>query len=323
MKIFYSLIVFFALSLNTLIAQDSTALQTAAIESSFKYQHGTIAIGNGIATITVPAGFKYLDSAQAFKVLTKFWGNPETPNMTLGFILPENQGVMDAHGYVFNVQYDALGYVKDDDANEINYDDLLTKLQTETNEENANRKKEGYEPITIVGWAAKPYYDSSRHILHWAKEVKFGTDSINTLNYNVRVLGRKGVLVLNAISTMQEINAVKAGVPHVLSIVNFTNGNKYSDFDSGIDKVAAWTIGGLVAGKILAKVGFFALILKFWKIVAVGFVALGSFIRKLFKGRQSSNSSPPEEKEPIEAYEAIANEEEQNEAKPKDETMSS
>ena len=38
-----------------------------------------------------------------------------------------------------------------------------------------------------------------------------------------------------------------------------------ADFDSKIDNVAAWTIGGLVAGKVLAKAGFFAIILKFIK----------------------------------------------------------
>ncbi|MBL4676052.1 MAG: DUF2167 domain-containing protein [Mucilaginibacter sp.] len=290
MKKFYALLCIGLFAFKIAGAQDSTKIQIDSIEKKFTYQHGTIKIGNGVGTITVPPGFKYLDSVQALKVLTVLWNNPKTENMTLGFLMPENQGVLSQHGYVFNIQYDAIGYVKDDDANDINYDDLMSNLQKETVDENKERTKEGYQPIELVGWAAKPFYDANRHILHWAKEVKFGTDSVNTLNYNVRVLGRKGVLVLNAISTMQEVNAVKAGVPHVLSVVNFADGYKYGDFDSGADKVAAWTIGGLVAGKILAKVGFFALILKFWKLLMVGFVAIGSFFRKLFKGRRKEKS---------------------------------
>jgi uncharacterized membrane-anchored protein len=36
--------------------------------------------------------------------------------------------------------------------------------------------------------------------MYWAKEINFGGDSENTLNYNIRVLGRKGVLLLNFIA---------------------------------------------------------------------------------------------------------------------------
>ncbi|QXV65001.1 DUF2167 domain-containing protein [Mucilaginibacter achroorhodeus] len=286
MKKLYTILIIGIFACKLSKAQDNAQLQIDSLEKKFTYQHGTIKLGNGVGSITVPPGFKYLDSVQALKVLTVLWNNPKTENMTLGFILPEKQGILTTGGYVFNIQYDAIGYVKDDDANDINYDELLTNLKKETADENDERTKEGYQPIEVVGWAAKPYYDANRHILHWAKEVKFGADSVNTLNYNVRVLGRKGVLVLNAIATMQEVNAVKAGVPHVLNVVNFADGYKYTDFDSGVDKVAAWTIGGLVAGKILAKVGFFALLLKFWKLIMLAFVAVGSFFRKLFKGRK-------------------------------------
>jgi len=288
-KIFSALLLVLITSFS--FAQDRAA-KIDSIEKTFTYQHGTIKIRNGVGTITVPAGFKYLEPVQAERVLTEIWGNPKSENITLGFILPEKQGILDDNGYVFNLQYDEIGFVKDDDADDIDYEELLTNMQKETEEENKERVKQGYPAISIVGWAAKPFYDKERHILHWAKNIKFGTDSVNTLNYNVRVLGRKGVLVLNAIATMSQLNAVKAGVPHVLNIVNFSEGYKYSDFDPKIDDVAAWTIGGLVAGKILAKVGFFALILKFWKLVAVGFVAIGSFIKKKFFGKKEEDEIP-------------------------------
>jgi uncharacterized membrane-anchored protein len=313
MKKLYALIVFLGLFVNASLAQDSTALKIEALEKTFTYQHGSIKIGDGIATVTIPAGYKYLDSVQALRVLTEIWGNPKTPNMTMGFILPEKQGIMTAGSYVFNIQYDAIGYVKDDDAKDVDYDEMLTNLKKETADENPERQKAGYPPINIIGWAAKPYYDADKHILHWAKEVKFGTDSVNTLNYNVRVLGRKGVLVLNAIATMDEIAPVKADVPHVLTMVAFTDGNKYTNFDSGIDKVAAWTIGGLVAGKILAKVGFFALAVKFWKLIALAFVGVGGAIKKFFTGRKSAAPVTPaeEEKEPVAAFESLGEETEE------------
>ncbi|MDZ4667164.1 MAG: DUF2167 domain-containing protein [bacterium] len=52
--------------------------------------------------------------------------------------------------------------------------------------------------------------------------------------------------------------------------------------NQGFDNVAAITIGGLVAGKVLAKVGFFAIMLKFWKLLALAAAGLfGAFWKKI------------------------------------------
>jgi len=69
-------------------------------------------------------------------------------------------------------------------------------------------------------------------------------------------------------------------------MVSFTEGYKYSDYNSKTDAVAAWTIGGLVAGKVLAKVGFFAVILKFLKFIILGVVAIGGGIWRFITGRR-------------------------------------
>lgn len=266
--------------------------QIDSIEKTFTYEHGTITLKNGIGQIVVPDGFKYLNPAQAERVIVDLWGNPGGENITLGLILPENQGVLNERGYVFNIQYDEIGYVKDNDADKIDYDELMTEMKKEAVEANKQREEQGYEPIYMVGWAAKPFYDGNKKILHWAKEIKFGTNEVNTLNYNVRVLGRKGVLVLNAIATMADLPLVKKDVPLVLDIVQFNDGFKYQDFDPKIDEVAAWTIGGLVAGKLLAKVGFFAVLLKFWKLIAIAiFGFLGAFWKKIKGNKEEGNSS--------------------------------
>ncbi len=273
-------------------AQDSTFTeqeiqqQIEAIENAFTYEHGKITLKNGIGYIDVPEGFKYMDAEQAERVLVDLWGNPEGENLTLGFILPESQGVMGESGYVFNIQYQEIGYVKDGDADKINYSDLLKELQKDTKAANAEREKLGYEPIRLVGWASQPFYDKEKKVLHWAKEVKFGDEEVNTLNYNVRILGRKGVLVLNAIATMPNLPMVQKDIPQVLEIAKFSEGYAYRDFNPSTDEVAAWTIGGLVAGKVLAKAGFFALLLKFWKIIAVAIVGFGGVIWKRITGKR-------------------------------------
>lgn len=263
-------------------AQDNSAQKIDSIEQTFTYERGSITLKNGIGTITVPKGFKYLNAEQAERVLVDLWGNPKTENITLGLLLPENQGVLSQKGYVFNIQYDEIGYVEDKDADDIDYDELLTQIKEDTKEENIERKKEGYEPITIVGWASPPFYDKEKKILHWAKEIKFGSEAQNTLNYNIRILGRKGVLVLNAIAGTSELPLVQKDINKVIDIVSFNKGYTYAEFDSSIDNVAAWTIGGLVAGKVLTKVGFFAILAKFGKIIVITLIGLfGAFKNKI------------------------------------------
>ena len=276
-----------------------------SIEKTFRYEHGSINLKNGIGKINIPNGFKYLNPVQAERVLVELWGNPKGENLTLGLLLPENQGVMSQNGYVFNIQYDEIGHVEDDDADDVDYDDLLAEMQKETIEENKERQKGGYDPVTIVGWAAKPFYDKDRKILHWAKEIKFGKSSINTLNYNVRILGRKGVLVLNAIATENELPLVQKDISKVLDIVKFNDGYKYEDFDSNVDEVAAWTIGGLVAGKVLAKVGLFAVIAKFGKLIVLGLLGFFGAFKNKVKGWFSKSKNNENEEEPRELEEPI------------------
>lgn len=299
-----------------LYSQDeSEQKQMDSIEKSFKYEHGIINLKNGVGKINIPKGFKYLEPVQAERVLVELWGNPKGENLTLGLLLPESQGVLSKNGYVFNIQYDEIGHVKDDDADDINYDDLLKDMQEGTVEENKERQKAGYEPVSIVGWAAKPFYDEDRKILHWAKEIKFGKDPLNTLNYNIRILGRKGVLVLNAIATENELPLVQKDINKVLDIVQFNDGYKYEDFDSSVDDVAAWTIGGLVAGKVLAKVGFFAIFAKFGKLIVLGLLGFFGAFKNKVKGwfSKDKNNENDNEEEPKELEESIAQVEEKPE----------
>ncbi|MBD0258679.1 MAG: DUF2167 domain-containing protein, partial [Cytophagales bacterium] len=215
MKSFWALLLFSCFGLSASgQAVDSMQVQIDSIEATLKYQHGVIQLKNGIGTLKVPDGFKYLDADQSNYVLSDLWGNPKSES-SLGMIIPESMGVLGDRTWAFNVQYDEIGYVKDDDAGDIDYNELLAEMQNDTREASKERIKEGYEAIELVGWAAKPYYDADRKILHWAKELKFGESTENTLNYNVRILGRKGVLVLNAIASMNELPEVNQNIDKV------------------------------------------------------------------------------------------------------------
>ena len=118
----------FFFTLHSFSQEEVAQVKIDSIEKTFTYQHGTISLKDGIGTIKIPAGFKYLEPIQAERVLVNLWGNPKGDNLTLGLLLPENQGVLGDHGYVFNIQYDAIGYVKDDDAAKIDYAKLLGEM---------------------------------------------------------------------------------------------------------------------------------------------------------------------------------------------------
>lgn len=266
---------------------DSIQLEIDEIERSLVYKKGTVNLESCNVKINVPEGFHFLDKEQSEYVLTELWGNPADESV-LGMIFPENRGVFAENTYAFAISFDEMGYVNDTDADNIDYDELLKEMQQETDAENAERIKSGYEPVKFIGWASVPFYDRTLNTLHWAKEIKFGDESTHTLNYNLRVLGRKGVLVLSAIASMNELPEVKSNINKIIRCVEYNDGHKYSDYIPDVDNVAAWTIGSLVAGKVLSKVGFFTILLKFWKVIALSVIAAGSALRYFLTGKKKN-----------------------------------
>jgi uncharacterized membrane-anchored protein len=110
------------------------------------------------------------------------------------------------------------------------------------------------------------------------------------LNYDVRILGRSGLISMNAVGSIAQLDEVKGKIPQILSAVEFAEGNKYWDFNPSIDKVAAVGIGGLVAGKVLAKAGLFVILLKYIKVIGLAVVAGGSWLWNKFTGRSGADN---------------------------------
>jgi uncharacterized membrane-anchored protein len=229
--------------------------------SSLKYQSGEVTLDGGLAKLRLPENLRFLGPKDAQTVIVRLWGNPPSQEKTLGMLLPAGKTPADPDTWGVVVQYEESGYVKDDDAAKINYTDLLKQMQTDTREASKAREKEGYRPIELVGWATPPRYDAKTKKLYWAKEIKFGDDPENTLNYNIRILGRRGVLVLNAVSSMSQLAEIEQVTPSILSAVDFQEGHRYVDFNPSTDKVATYGLAALVAGGVLAKAGFFKMIL--------------------------------------------------------------
>jgi uncharacterized membrane-anchored protein len=264
-------------------------------DKEIKYQTGSVDL-NAEISLNIPSGYKFMPKADAEFVVYDFWGNPRRDGV-LGMIVKQDYSLLDSNAtWAFVVSYENSGYVKDEDADKIDYEEMMTEMQESEAEENKERKTSGYPSIHIVGWATHPFYDKQNNILHWAKSIKFGDSEDTTLNYDVRILGRKGILSLNAVGTLTQLDDIKKHVPEIIHIASFKKGSSYSDFDPSMDKVAAYTIGGLVAGKLLAKAGLIALLLKNIKLIILGFLALGAGFKNkilgLFKRKDKADDMP-------------------------------
>jgi uncharacterized membrane-anchored protein len=217
------------------------------------------------------------------------WGNPPAAaDNVLGMIMPSDKTPLDdSWGAV--IRFDDDGYVSDEDAESINYTDLLKDMQESTAQNSTARVKEGFEAIRLVGWASPPYYDKEAHKLHWAKEVEFGGSPQHTLNYDIRALGRKGVLNINFVADMGQLSEIKATIPAVLAMPEFASGFRYEDYVPGADKVAAYGIGGLIAGKALSKAGLMVILLAFlkkgWILVVLALAGLWKYAMQFFRGK--------------------------------------
>lgn len=257
----------------------------AEFESQLQYRRGRVVLPGDVATLDVPESFRYLGPEQADKILVEAWGNPPGTK-TLGMLFPSDVSPLAGDGWGVVITYREDGHVDDGDANGIDYDELLKQMKEETAENNREREKQGYEPMTLHGWAAPPRYDPSTHKLYWAREFSSQSAPQHTLNYDIRILGRKGVLSFNAVASMSRLGDIEESMKQVMAFSDFKAGQRYADFDSKTDNLAAYGIGALVAGKLAAKAGLFKLMLGAMvaakKLVVVVVVAVGGFIARLF-----------------------------------------
>jgi uncharacterized membrane-anchored protein len=259
-----------------------------ALVEGMNYQQGVVTLGAGGVKLDVPPKYYFLGPADAKRTLTEIWGNPPgAADGVLGMIMPAvKMPIQDTWGAI--VRFDDDGYVSDEDAQKINYTDLLKSMQDGTADASAERVKAGYGSMKLIGWASQPYYDQASKKLHWAKELEFDGKSPHTLNYDLRALGRKGVLKVNFVADMGDLAVIRSVIPDVLDMAQFELGSRYADYIPGTDKVAAYGIGGLIAGKVLAKAGLLAVLMvflkKFWILGLLGigglFKVLGGFFRK-------------------------------------------
>ena len=263
------------------------AAQRQQFLSSLKFRTGDVALADAGATLHVQPGFHYLDHDDTRKVLEQYWGNPPDDSV-LGLLVPDDAGLDSEHSWAVVVTYSDEGHIADDDAAKVDYGQVMKDMQEASVDGNKERKDAGYGEVKIVGWAQPPRYDAAGKRIYWARELDFSDAQSNTLNYDIRVLGREGFLSMNAIADMGDLARVQSGMQKVLPMAEFDAGHRYADYKPGSDKLAAYGLAALVGGGIAAKAGLFAklgvFLLAFKKIILVGVVAIGAAVKKLFGG---------------------------------------
>ena len=246
--------------------------------------------------IDLPAGYLFLDSEQAKKFMEKL-GNLHNDDL-LGVIAQPDAS------WLVTVRFTEDGYVKDDEAEKMDADEILKAIREGTDAANEERGKLGFKPLHVVGWSEPPKYQRDVHHLVWGIRGQGEGDPEEVINFNTRVLGRKGFVSLNLIDGAHSIEASKPSVAALLKATTFKAGSRYEDFNSKTDKIAEYGLAALVAGGagavalklvkvgLLAKFGgkIIALIIALKKGIVLVFLAIVAFFKRVFGRKKEATA---------------------------------
>ena len=258
---------------NTVIAQEEkvaledldispeqlAALQSyAAIEWQKSPNVGKIGT---MAEIQIPEGYSFTDADGAQDLLV-LYGNPRNPNV-LGAMIPD----ADDEDWTLIFQFSDIGYVDDSDRDSIDAGEIMGGFQAGIPAGNERRRSLGMEEMTAMSWAERPYYSSETNNLTWALKLDFTSGS--SVNYDIRLLGRSGVMEVTLVGDPETYSAAVPKVNEILKGYQFTSGHKYAEWKQG-DKVAAYGLAGLVGGGALVAAAKTGLLAKLGLLLAKG-----------------------------------------------------
>lgn len=237
---------------------------------------------SGRATLQIPAGFRFLPADPARDFLKATGNRPSGEESGLLMHVRDRWWVI--------LEFDEIGYVKDDEKKDLDADKLLATYREGTEAMNETRKERGAPPIRIVGWHVAPNFNDLTKNLEWSVEAESGGDRF--VNYNVRLLGRKGVTKVTLIEDRAQVDATLPQFREILRSHRYVEGESYAEYRQG-DRIAQYGLGALVLGgaaAAAAKFGLFGPILLFakkaWKLVAAAVVGAVMWVKSLFTRRE-------------------------------------
>jgi uncharacterized membrane-anchored protein len=262
------------------LAQDGISWQTGP---------GTGQLGN-LAQIRIPDGYRFAgrEGVRTFMELTQ---NPVSGD-ELGLLIPP-KGSDDDWFVVF--EFNSVGYVKDDEKDALDADAILNSIKQGTAEANKERRSRGWAELEILGWHTAPRYDSITNNLTWATRAV--SENSETINYSVRLLGRRGVMDVDLVLGPTDVTATVPAFNQLLTGFEFTSGNRYAEFQQG-DRIAAYGLTALVAGGVGAAAAKSGLLGKLWKVLVLGAIAAAAAIKRFFSALFGGKRRPEEQTSP-------------------------
>lgn len=259
-----------------------------------KFVHGPARGDLGtVAQIDVPEGFQFT-GAEGTRKFQELLENP-VDGKELGILMPDMRGKSVADGFWFVIfDFDPIGYVKDGDQKDLTaqtISTILDSIRKGTEAANQERQRRGWATLSVVGWERQPFYDASSHNLVWAirgSSIEDGKPSYS-VNYNTRILGRRGVLSANLVVDPAKLQSVVPTYDKLVKAISFKQGESYGEMRAG-DKIAEYGLIGLITGGGVAVALKTGLLTKFLKPILIGIVAVFVAIGKVFKnifGRSS------------------------------------
>ena len=238
----------------------------------------------GRATLQIPKGFRFLDATGAQEFLKRTGDRPSGEETGLLMHTQDEWWVI--------LEFEEIGYVKDDEKKELNADKLIESYKQGTESMNETRQERGSPPIRIVGWHVAPNFNDITKNLEWSVEAESGGKKF--VNYNVRLLGRKGVTKVTLIEDRAHVDATLPQFREILRSHQYIGGESYAEYRQG-DRIAQYGLGALVLGgaaAAAAKFGLFAPLIVFfkkaWKLVAAVVVGAVMWIKNLITGRNKN-----------------------------------
>ena len=249
------------------------AKQQELIEAFGWTRSGKFKIGDN-SEIEIPDGLQITNGTGANKVLRLF-GNLPTNDLAL-------IGTPDLSWWA-TFKFVGEGFVKDDDKDKINADELLEARRENLDQENAERKKMGLEELSINGWAVPPYYNEQSKALEFGLRVgrKGDPSAGESVNYNTKILGRRGWMDVDLVCGPEELESSLAALRSALKGFTYTSGETYAEYKKG-DKVSEYGVAALLGAGTLAVAAKTGLLAKLWKPIAFGLVALAAAGKKIW-----------------------------------------
>ncbi|MEK8130556.1 DUF2167 domain-containing protein [Paenibacillus filicis] len=246
-----------------------------------------------IATLDLDPSLLFLDAANTMKMNKENGDAPSGREIGSVYPMDENQ----TWSVIF--EYEESGYIKDEEKKKIDAKGILKSYKKGTEE--ANKDKQPGERLYVTGWDVEPFYDDKTHNLTWSMLAE-DDNKDQLLNYNVRLLTRKGYVSAILISDPEHREADKKVLTDkILSKLEIKAGQRYEEFDASTDKVSEYGLSALILGgaglAVAKKVGLLATLAllgkKFFIVIIAFFGVILAFIKKLFTRKKTEPAQAP------------------------------